>query len=108
LMRRCGFTAREAMGWLRVMRPGSVIGEQQHYLVAVERGLQSMRASKAPGTVSTADPESKPDPSPPQCAAPSACPEQPATSPATGPALSCAVHVDQESTPAGPPEACRP
>ena len=32
LMRRHGFTGREAMGWLRVMRPGSVIGEQQHYL----------------------------------------------------------------------------
>ena len=32
LMRRHGFTAREAMGWLRIMRPGSVIGEQQHYL----------------------------------------------------------------------------
>jgi hypothetical protein len=26
------FTAREAMRWLRIMRPGSVIGEQQHYL----------------------------------------------------------------------------
>jgi cell division cycle 14 len=36
LMRRFGFTAREAMGWLRIMRPGSVIGEQQHYLCAVE------------------------------------------------------------------------
>jgi hypothetical protein len=33
-MRRHGFTAREAMGWLRIMRPGSVIGEQQHYLCA--------------------------------------------------------------------------
>ena len=32
LMRSRGFTAREAMGWLRVMRPGSVIGEQQDYL----------------------------------------------------------------------------
>ena len=37
LMRSRGFSAREAMGWLRVMRPGSVIGEQQHYLCAVER-----------------------------------------------------------------------
>jgi cell division cycle 14 len=34
LMRRHGFTAREAMGWLRIVRPGSVIGEQQHYLCA--------------------------------------------------------------------------
>ena len=37
LMRTHGFTAREAMGWLRIMRPGSVIGEQQHYLCEVER-----------------------------------------------------------------------
>jgi cell division cycle 14 len=36
LMRSWGFTAREAMGWLRIMRPGSVIGEQQHYLCEVE------------------------------------------------------------------------
>ena len=36
LMRSHGFTAREAMGWLRVMRPGSVIGPQQHFLCAAE------------------------------------------------------------------------
>ena len=30
-MRRRGFTGREAMGWLRIVRPGSVIGEQQHF-----------------------------------------------------------------------------
>ena len=40
LMRSEGFTAREAMGWLRIMRPGSVIGEQQHYLCAVERDVR--------------------------------------------------------------------
>ena len=28
MMKHHGFTAREAMGWLRIMRPGSVIGEQ--------------------------------------------------------------------------------
>ena len=38
LMRTCGFTAREAIGWLRIMRPGSVIGEQQQGLCAYERG----------------------------------------------------------------------
>jgi cell division cycle 14 len=32
LMLSCGFEAREAMGWLRIMRPGSVIGEQQRFL----------------------------------------------------------------------------
>jgi hypothetical protein len=39
MMRTHGFTARAAMGWLRIMRPGSVIGEQQHYLCAIERVL---------------------------------------------------------------------
>ena len=38
LMRSEGFTAREAMGWLRIMRPGSVIGEQQQYLCDMEPG----------------------------------------------------------------------
>ena len=36
LMRRHGFTAREVMGWMRIMRPGSVIGEQQHFLCSLE------------------------------------------------------------------------
>jgi cell division cycle 14 len=43
LMRSCGFSAREAMGWLRIMRPGSIIGEQQHYLCAVDTALQALR-----------------------------------------------------------------
>jgi cell division cycle 14 len=32
MMKHHGFTAREAMGWLRIARPGSVIGQQQHFL----------------------------------------------------------------------------
>ena len=36
LMRSWGFTALEAMGWLRIMRPGSVIGDQQGYLCRME------------------------------------------------------------------------
>jgi cell division cycle 14 len=36
MMRSLGFGAREAMGWLRIMRPGSVIGPQQHFLCALE------------------------------------------------------------------------
>ena len=36
LMKHHGFTAREAMGWLRIVRPGSVIGEQQHFLCRSE------------------------------------------------------------------------
>jgi hypothetical protein len=46
-MRSCGFTAREAMGWLRIMRPGSVIGEQQHYLCAVEHHAAATAAGTA-------------------------------------------------------------
>ena len=36
-MRRAGFGARAAIAWLRVARPGSVIGPQQAYLCACER-----------------------------------------------------------------------
>jgi cell division cycle 14 len=36
LMKHHGFTAREAMGWLRIVRPGSVIGPQQPFLCARE------------------------------------------------------------------------
>ncbi len=36
LMRRAGFTARAAIGWLRLVRPGSVLGPQQPYLCASE------------------------------------------------------------------------
>ena len=60
MMRRHGFTARAAMGWLRIMRPGSVIGDQQHYLCEVERRLESAataatatRLSARPPTIST-------------------------------------------------------
>jgi len=31
-----GWSARETIGWLRIVRPGSVIGEQQHFLVSFE------------------------------------------------------------------------
>ena len=44
LMWAHGFTAREAMGWLRIMRPGSVIGEQQQYLCAVESAADDQTA----------------------------------------------------------------
>ena len=35
LMSKHGWSARETIGWLRLVRPGSVIGSQQHCLVAV-------------------------------------------------------------------------
>ena len=46
LMRSRGFGAREAMGWLRIMRPGSVIGEQQQYLCAAEATAASKLTSR--------------------------------------------------------------
>jgi hypothetical protein len=36
MMKHYGFTANSAMGWLRVCRPGSVIGSQQHYLAHMQ------------------------------------------------------------------------
>jgi cell division cycle 14 len=36
LMRTHGFAAREAIAWLRIARPGSVIGPQQQYLVDMQ------------------------------------------------------------------------
>ena len=41
LMRSHRFKAREAMAWLRIMRPGSVLGEQERYLVDVEHYIQA-------------------------------------------------------------------
>ena len=40
MMQHHGFAAREAMGWLRIVRPGSVIGPQQQYLLDREEVMQ--------------------------------------------------------------------
>jgi hypothetical protein len=49
MIKHFGFSAEEAMGYIRVCRPGSVIGPQQHYLVhygpALQRLGQEMRAA---------------------------------------------------------------
>jgi cell division cycle 14 len=37
LVREEGWSAREAIAWLRIVRPGSVVAEQQHFLEAQER-----------------------------------------------------------------------
>jgi protein-tyrosine phosphatase len=53
LMKHRGFTARAAMGWLRVVRPGSVIGQQQQYLcemeAAMKRAGEEFRRRGGPG-----------------------------------------------------------
>ena len=46
MMRSHGFTARTAMGWLRLMRPGSVIGEQQAFLCTVQRLREEKAAAR--------------------------------------------------------------
>ena len=77
LMRRLGFSAREAMGWLRIMRPGSIIGQQQHYLCRVERALRAspvaalQRAPTARGGGGLAIPSTDPGEAP-KAAAPAA------------------------------------
>ncbi|OHT12050.1 hypothetical protein TRFO_18242 [Tritrichomonas foetus] len=40
------FTARESIAWIRVCRPGSVIGPQQLYLVSYEENIIRERESK--------------------------------------------------------------
>ena len=50
MMKHYGFTAREAIGWMRVARPGSVIGPQQQFLEAIEaRMWADGQAFKAAG-----------------------------------------------------------
>ncbi len=46
MMRTHGFAAREAIAWLRIVRPGSVVGPQPHYLVAREAAMR--RAAPRP------------------------------------------------------------
>mmetsp|Transcript_35642 Transcript_35642/g.71425 ORF Transcript_35642/g.71425 Transcript_35642/m.71425 type:complete len:115 (+) Transcript_35642:2-346(+) len=36
-MKNKGFSAREAIAWMRLCRPGCVIGQQQHFLAACEK-----------------------------------------------------------------------
>ena len=45
LIKHQGFSARQAIGWLRIVRPGSVIGEQQRFLCSREPALR--RAGRA-------------------------------------------------------------
>jgi cell division cycle 14 len=40
LMTAYGFAAREAIGWIRIVRPGSIIGAQQHFLCRLGGALE--------------------------------------------------------------------
>jgi len=39
IMKHYRFTAAEAIGWIRICRPGSIIGPQQHYMKEMEQTL---------------------------------------------------------------------
>jgi hypothetical protein len=39
LMKHYKFTAAEVIGWMRICRPGMVIGPQQHFLVEIEQRM---------------------------------------------------------------------
>jgi protein-tyrosine phosphatase len=40
LMKHHGFTAKEAISWMRIVRPGSVIGPQQHFLEQIAPSMK--------------------------------------------------------------------
>eukprot|EP00961_Rhodomonas_salina_P298628 3938230-Rhodomonas_salina.1 len=42
-MKHHNFTAEECIGWLRVCRPGSIIGPQQHWLHWAEEQIRNGR-----------------------------------------------------------------
>ena len=58
MMKHHGFSAREAMGWLRIVRPGSVIGEQQDFLCAREALMRRDSAPLLPGKAMRTGPDS--------------------------------------------------
>jgi cell division cycle 14 len=80
LMRREGFSARAAVGWLRIVRPGCVIGEQQHYLCGVESQLLQRSQRRL-----SLGPAAPPPPAPP---ADSASARSLGSSPSASPAAS--------------------
>lgn len=44
LMKHHGFSALEALGYIRVCRPGSVIGPQQNFIIAQEPRMRAAAA----------------------------------------------------------------
>jgi cell division cycle 14 len=41
MMKKHGWLARESIGWLRIVRPGSVLGPQQQYLDDCEQAFRT-------------------------------------------------------------------
>lgn len=46
LMHKHGFNAKQAIAWLRLCRPGSVVGDQQQFMQAIEPDLNSILSGK--------------------------------------------------------------
>jgi len=49
MMKHFGFSANEAIGWLRICRPGSIIGPQQQFLADEEKRMHRLGAEQTPG-----------------------------------------------------------
>ena len=47
-MKKHGWTARECIGWLRIVRPGSVLGGQQEYLEECEEAFCAGKKAPEP------------------------------------------------------------
>ncbi|KAJ9463485.1 putative tyrosine-protein phosphatase cdc-14 [Diplonema papillatum] len=64
LMKHHGFTAASAIAWMRVCRPGSVIGPQQQFLVGIEHRLRPSPAPPLAGAPAASRPRAPLHPSP--------------------------------------------
>lgn len=42
IMYKHGFSAKQAIAWLRLCRPGSVVGEQQQFMEEIEQDLSNI------------------------------------------------------------------
>ncbi|MFH4975228.1 hypothetical protein AB6A40_001937 [Gnathostoma spinigerum] len=51
MMKEFGITAAESMAWLRICRPGSVIGPQQHFLIEKQAWCWALGSSRSPQKV---------------------------------------------------------
>lgn len=46
-MKHYSFNAADFIGWIRIARPGSILGPQQHFLIEVEKAMKE-RSAKSP------------------------------------------------------------
>jgi hypothetical protein len=104
-MKHHGFSAREAIGWLRIVRPGSVIGRQQQFLCEKEELMHEAGEAYRARRKNIASESAPPEPAPSSTAPADGC-ESEAEGPwgleAVQRAVAEAVHaVDLRGWPAG-------